>query len=93
MWFSEEERHLGVMGVLPGRGLGNGHRQCWLRLEPCWAFREVLGEAAQSHGHKAEHVSVCADTGEGRPSSAHSHGALLSEPACIGPGGLRKQWR
>lgn len=36
------------------------------------------GEAAQSHGHKAEHVSVCADTV--RAASAHSHGALLSEP-------------
>ena len=60
MWFSEQEWHLGVTGVFPGRGLGKGHRQRWLRLEPRRGFREVLGEAAQSHGHKAEHVSVWA---------------------------------
>lgn len=67
MWFSEEEWHLGVTGVFPGRGLGKGHRQRWLRLEPRRGFREVLGEAAQSHGHKAEHVSVWAQGRAGLP--------------------------
>lgn len=67
MWFSEQEWHLGVMGVFPGRGLGKGHRQRWLRLEPRRGFREVLGEAAQSHGHKAEHVSVWAQGRAGLP--------------------------
>ena len=62
VWFSEEEWHPGVTGVFPGRGLGKGHCQRWLRLEPRLGFREVLGEAAQSHGHKAERMSVCVGT-------------------------------
>lgn len=37
MWFSEEERHLGVMGVLPGRDPERSP-QCWLRLEPLLGF-------------------------------------------------------
>ena len=92
MWLSGVERHPGT-GVFPGRGLGKGHRPALAEAVARRGFREVLGEAAQSLSHKAEHVSVCANTGKGRPSSAHSRGALLSEPIFIGPGGLRRARR
>ena len=82
MWFSEEEWHPGVTGVFPGRGLGKGHCQRWLRLEPRLGFREVLGEAAQSHGHKAERMSVCVGT-EGQAFLCPLKVTVTKQSACV----------